>query len=971
MVREGRIPDQEYLNRFLNDKKRLLTEIYFEVEEYLSRFYPNVVVLMEVGSFFELYQYETRGRAKEIATLLNIQLTKKNKTLPQVDIKNPLMAGFPTGALDRYLERLVDENRYTIVLIRQKGVPPNIKRYIGEIISPGVNPDYSKTPENYLTALTIEKGKGYWVGYGAVDLNTGKCLVYEGYSPKEDPTFALDELFRLLSTYSGNEVILTLRGEANWDEVVTYLELGDKMLVRNEGSLPITYQNELFQRVFNIRSLMTPIEYLSLERFPLATETLAFLIEYAIAHNKEVVQKLDYPQLLEDSRFVYLGNNPVKQLEIGKLLRLIDFTKTPIGKRLLKERLFNPIKNREELERRWEKIGEVQKRGLEKYQKELEKIYDLEKLDRRIKVKRLHPFELEFLYSSLEGIKGLKGLQQEEVREVQSYIEYLESHFNLSKLSSRLDQIRENFLKKGVDPTVDQLQQQLEYYLGELEKLRKGVEGLGDLKVELNRNEKEGYYLSMTKNRFRGIREKFLQTFLEIDREKVFLRDLKVKQLTSSVKISGGKIEELSDKILATEVKLLGAVREKYLQLLGEMEKRFQLLPQWAFEVGEIDLALAGAKSAEKYNWSRPKISEKRLYLADLRHPLVEINQQNGIYVPNTLDFNQYQGILLYGINSSGKSSLMKSVGIALFLAQSGFYVPATQMEFTPYDSLFTRIEASDNLMKGLSTFAVEMAELKNILSRAGGNSMVLGDEIAHGTETTSAVAIVAGAIVKLAKKGANFLFATHLHQLVELEEIRSLEGVVSKHLHVYYDGEKLVYDRKLRDGSGSTLYGLEFARSIGMDPEFLQIAQQIRMKLTEEEEELQLLVQKRRSRYNKELYITTCAICGKPVEEVHHIRHRKEEKGGFIGSVPVHHRYNLIPLCREHHLKVHRGEIIIRGFITTDKGIELHYDEVTPSPQESQKGEGETLHRKNGKRGKSQQIGSPQLELFGENDRK
>ena len=139
-------------------------------------------------------------------------------------------------------------------------------------------------------------------------------------------------------------------------------------------------------------------------------------------------------------------------------------------------------------------------------------------------------------------------------------------------------------------------------------------------------------------------------------------------------------------------------------------------------------------------------------------------------------------------------------------------------MEYKPYKAIFTRIEAKDNLAKGLSTFAVEMLELKNIFNRANEDSLVLGDEIAHGTETLSALSIVASAVIKLAKKDINFVFATHLHQLMDLEEIKELPNVVAKHLEVWFDGEKLVYDRKLKDGSGSSVYGLEFAKSIYMD---------------------------------------------------------------------------------------------------------------------------------------------------------
>jgi len=920
--------NREFIDQLLNNKRMLLTEIYFALHDYLEQFYPEVVLLMEVGSFFELYQYGNRGRAEEIASLLNIQLTKKNKTIPEVNIKNPLMAGFPAGALERYLERLVDENRFTIGIVRQKGTPPKIKRYLGELISPGVNTEFVKEPENYLSSIIIEKGKGYYVGYSSVDLNTGKTYIFEGYSTREDPTLGLDELFRLLQTYKTNEIVLTLRGETDLEQLTSYLEIRDKTIVSNKTTLPIGYQNELFKRVFGIKSLLTPIEVMNLERYPLATESLGILLEFAISHNSEVVSKLHRPKLLESNKFVYLGNNPVRQLEIYKILKLIDKTKTPMGKRLLKERLFNPIKDEQELNRRYQLIDTM----IEKYQQlelHLSQIYDMERLWQRIKVGRLHPYELQFLATSLEGVAEIKRELKEKGDEVYNLLHFLKTNFKLEKITSRLEQIRENFLKPGVDPEVDRLERRLKEFYNRLEQLRQGIGQLGEIKVDLNRTEKEGFYLSLTKTRFRTIKGRFLETFLDIDGERVFLKDFKIRQLTNSVKITGGIIDRLGDQILLTELKLTRAVAQKYRELLHQMELSFTHLSQLAAEVAEIDVAIAGAKTALQYKWYRPTIGSARLRFKELRHPLVEQNQENGLYIPNDLDFDQYQGILLYGINSSGKSSLMKSIGIALFLAQGGFFVPATEMEFRPYSGIFARIEASDNLAKGLSTFAVEMLELKNIFNRANSNSIVLGDEIAHGTETLSAVAIVASAIIRLVEKGATFLFATHLHQLVELEEIKNLPKVVAKHLGVHYDGKKLIYNRKLQNGSGSTLYGLEFARSLEMDGTFLKRADQIRKRLAEEYSELELLTQRKRSRYNRQLFIATCAICGKPVEDVHHIYEKGKGLGGFVGNLPVNHKYNLLPLCKKHHRLVHQGRIIIKGFITTSEGIQLHWEEL------------------------------------------
>ena len=910
------------INALLNSKK-LLTEIYFEIQKYYDEIYPNAVVLMEVGTFFETYEAEGVGKAREIANTLNIQLTKKNKSIPQIDVKNPLMAGFPNHALDRYLERLIDENKYTIILIKQKGTPPNVKRYLSEIISPGVNVEYSKETENYVTSIIIEKYNAYHVGFANIDLNTGKSYIYENYSTKEDKTFALDELFRLLQTYKSNEIILTLKN-VECDEIINYLELDGKNIIINKTRMKIEYQNELFKKVYNIQSLLSPIEVMNLEKYPLITESLAILLEFVLTHNKNLLKKLKEPQIIEDEKFVYLGNNPIKQLEIHKVLKLIDKTKTPMGRRLIKERLFNPVFDEDELNKRYKAVEYMLNRYKE-FEPFLKEIYDIEKINRKIKIKKLHPFEINFLYSSLKAGSEIYIKLCKKTTKLDNFLEYIENNFELDKTGVKFEDIKESFFKEGVDKELDEVIKKKSYYVNELNKIKEKIESLGDIKVEIGILDKEGHYLTLTKNRFNLIKSRFLDTFMEVDKKNVFFKDFNVKQLTNSVKITGNIIDELSEKILALDSKIIKRTSKLYLEKLEEIEKKFDFLEDFASEIAKIDVAISSAKTAKEKKFFKPKISDKTVF-KDLRHPLIEANQENGVYVPNDVDFTEFDGMLLYGINSSGKSSLMKSVGIAVFLAQSGFFVPS-EMEYKPFKGIFTRIEAKDNLSKGLSTFAVEMLELKNIFKRADKNSLVLGDEIAHGTETLSALSIVASAVIKLSKKHIKFVFATHLHQLMDLEEISLLPNVVAKHLEVYFDGEKLIYDRKLKNGSGSSVYGLEFAKSIYMDEEFLKTAENIRKKLTKEYSELELLIKKKRSRYNKNLFVSTCAICGAVVDDVHHIKEKEKAKEGFIGHMPVNHKYNLIPLCKKHHKMVHEGKIVIKGFVTTSRGIELHYD--------------------------------------------
>ncbi len=969
--------DTKELNELLNDKKRLLTEIYFKLQEIFEKRYgPDTVVLMEIGSFFEIYEVNNEdmkiGKAKEIAELLNIQLTRKNKSILENSISNPLMAGVPNFALERYLNRLVQAKRYTIVLIRQKGEPPNVKRYISNIISPGTNFDYLAQPgENYIVSLIIgENGGCYYAGYAAIDVTTGKCFVNEVKSTKEDRTFALDEIFNLLKCYETSEVIVLFEGDVDEDFVIGYLEIDGHYSYHKIGHrAKITYQNELFGRIFSINSILSPIEYLDLERYPYASESLALLLDFVIDHDPAIVDKLNRPVFLGDSRFVYLGNNALEQLNIVSkdpeemtLLKLIDKTSTPIGKRLLKERLLNPILESKELNRRYDLIESL-KDDYPSLEVSLKQIYDLERILRRIKLKKLHPFEINYLHSSLYSIEKLYqetkvralGIESFSFEEVYEFRKEIERIFDLEQSAKyRRDQIESNIFNRGVNVFIDSLGEEMESVMGKIATIKDHVASFfeedGDY-VSLGWLESEGFLITLTRNRFAQIEDSLLESFVTIDGRHYFMKDFSYKRLKNSVKIGAGLLEELSLEYTALQSRMLSLVKSSFTQTLGEIEKIYSALMERLITfVGELDFAISAARCAIEYNYCRPQITEdKVLEFIGLRHPLIESREENGIYIPNDIflgeskktehdhitvscsDSEKIKGILLYGINSSGKSSLMKSVGMAVIMAQAGLFVPAAFMRFSLVDKIFTRIVSKDNLYKGLSTFTIEMLELKNIFNRATSSSLVLGDEISHGTETYSALSIVGAAIKRLSELDSYFIFATHLHQLGEIKSLKNLKSVVFLHLGVTYDEkeDRLVYDRKLKPGSGSTLYGLEFAKALHLDSKFLKEAYRIRKEITGDYEELELLKRKRKSRYNKRVYLTKCAICNEAVEEVHHIRPKAEAANGFIDHFRENHKYNLIPLCSKHHKMVHEGRLIINGFVMTQEGLKLHYIEV------------------------------------------
>jgi DNA mismatch repair protein MutS len=979
-----------YLNEILNSKDKLLTQSYFELQSYFEDKYGrDSVVFMEIGTFFEVYEVNNDdvqiGKAKEMAELLNIQLTKKNKNIIENSDKNPLLAGVPSVSFERYLNRLIQEQKYTIIVVKQKSTPPKISRYISQIVSPGTNFEHIvDNDDNYIVSILVDKYRDiYTVGYSAIDVTTGKTFLYETHGTSEDPSYALDEVFNLLNIYRTSEIVITfLDGIDDQRYVMNYLEIPEHYhySVNNER-LKIDFQNELFKEVYQIQSLLSPIEHLDLERSPMITESLAILIHFVIEHDIHIVQKLNRPKLIDNRRFMYLGNNALEQLGIISkdkkeftLLKMLDKSSTAIGRRLLKERLLNPIIQKDELERRYNLIERVSSH-VRFLDETMRGIYDVERLARRLALARLHPFEMNHIYDSMLNVKELMlYVKKNKIQKTPFHESELDEFLRDITKSIDLDVSRrftnntvdENFLMSGVDESIDTLVKENSVMLIAFEDIMARIEqmlidanaGSVNKLVNLGLLEKEGYYISLSKNRFSMIESEFKK-----DEE---FSKFSVKKLTNSVKITSEFTDNLSDKIMKNRRKIVTLVKERYIQLQALFERRYALLFDRVISyVADLDVGVSSSKVAQEYKHSRPMIIDVRddenfMQIMQLRHPLIEVQERGGIYVPNDVvmgnrdymdlphpqtvmlevgvhDGHDINGVLLYGINSSGKSSLMKSIGISVLMAQSGFFVSAAVMKFSIFDSLFTRIVSRDNLAKGLSTFAVEMLEMKNIFNRSSVRSLVLGDEISHGTETLSGVAIVASAIKKLSDIRCLFLFATHLHQLSTMPEITDLDNVVDLHLSVEYDEDKdaLIFNRVLQEGSGSSIYGLEFAKSLHMDSEFLQTANKIRKRLANDFDELELLVKKKKSKYNKELYVTKCIICGAVAEDVHHISQRSlADKAGFIGHFHQDNKHNLVPLCKEHHKLIHDGKIRVDGFVMTSKGLELKFEEQMSKPK-------------------------------------
>ncbi len=432
------------------------------------------------------------------------------------------------------------------------------------------------------------------------------------------------------------------------------------------------------------------------------------------------------------------------------------------------------------------------------------------------------------------------------------------------------------------------------------------------------------------------------------------------------------QIDKLSRYIQTSRDVLTSEIQATYYQIcqnfVGTIEQTdgSNLLSDAIAYTSECDLIQSKCYIATKYNYCKPEIDSKatKSYVdfRQIRHPLIEQLNQRELYVTNDLcigkegdvstnkegfkspikeggkgDVSPSNGMLLYGTNAVGKTSFIKSIGIATIMAQAGLYVPCSSFRYLPYNYIFTRILGNDNIFKGLSTFAVEMSELRTILKQSNQNSLILGDELCSGTESTSALSIFAAGLERLHEIGSSFIFATHFHEILDYREIRALHKMKVYHMSVIFDRERntLVYDRRLREGGGEAMYGLEVCKSLDLPDQFLDRAYQIRNKYCKQDSTITKTASKslkeptigilsaKKSRYNaKKLRGGMCELCNEnPASEIHHLQYQKnaDQSGIIAKQFHKNHKANLVNLCELCHDKIHESGKEHRITKTTD----------------------------------------------------
>ena len=957
---------------------------------YTKKYGKYTCVLMQVGHFFEAYAVDNdkeqinNENMYHMANILNIQMTRKNKNILENSRGNPLMIGVNIYSIDKYIQLLLNKN-YTIVLIEQVTEPPEPERKVTNIYSPGTYiENINKSDSNKCVSIFIEvvkrinsNKKTMNVGISSIDLSTGVSSVYETHSRVDDEKYALDEIYRYLQSWNPKEILIVTKDLDSFmseKELSSYLDLNNHIVhfkKLEDHYTNLSYQKTFFEKIYKNNGMLSIFEYLDLERYSYGTLSFMYILEFCYNHNETILTKIEKPEIIQNQNNLILTNNCINQLNLvsqhqgNSVFDIINSTKTSLGKRYLKDMLLNPINDISLLEQRYDYIEVLQNNELRNsIVEQLKSIVDIERLHRKITLKCIQPADFIGLIMSYNNIKNiieiannmsLKDLvpNQETLAIFEEYKDLLNETLNLDIIGKfHLDKITCNFFNEGKYETIDKIQTKLNNDHKNLKNIASVLSYKLDettQMVKLDNNDRDGYFLSITTKRAELLKKCFKNmnkhSFKINETLTVNPGDFEIKALNKSQsRISSNFIRITSQNIRKNEYDIGNIVKEKFIDFLEYLDTNYiyKLKPLFHL-IGNLDTFSSIAHISNKYSYVRPKLIESEnsyCVIKDIRHPLIERIQEDSNYITNDIELGtEKDGMLLYGTNASGKSSLMKAIGCNIILAQAGFFVASSEFTLSPYKYLFTRINNNDNLFKGLSSFAVEMCELRNILKRCNRNSLVLGDELCAGTESISALSIFAASVKKLAKMRTNFVFATHLHELSKMDCITSLENVYMYHLKVIYDENsgKLIYDRKLTEGSGNSIYGLEVCKSMDMDQDFLEDANAIRQEIMGIKN---TILEYNPSKYNSKLIVDTCEICNKDADDTHHIKFQNtaNENNIIEGFIQKDTKSNLVPLCKECHIAVHNNSLLIHGYVQTNNGRKLEYEHITETMKKSNK---------------------------------
>jgi len=976
---------------------------YFKLtSQYISQYGEKTILLMQVGSFFEIYALKNDILFTNINDICNIcQFSIAEKKAIYED-KQVLMAGFPEYKLEKYLQKITQENYTAVVFVQEKN-EKNTKRILHSIHSAGTyipfELDSSPQITNYIMCIWFETFKpvksfsplnksfskmsdNIIYGISVANIYTGHSSIFEYQTPFLMNPTTFDELERYISMFSPSEmIVISPFDKPQMTTILQYvgvqntvIHFADSLLssanekVRN--CTKQTYIQHILSSFYGEETFNACSEF---STNVVATQSFCYLLNFIKEHNPDLVKNIAIPVFNNSSDRMILANHTLKQLNIiddhsndgkrcGGLSSVLSFLNkccTPIGKRMFQYQLLNPTFNEAWLNYEYTVTDFMREQYpiIQHFRSVLHGVKDIEKMSRQIVLKKIYPSSIYNLYKTIEIIQQLntclcehpviteylcekfvkeKHFQYMETK-TRTILNYLHSHLMIEKCKTvnTIQQMETNIIQRGISTLLDSYIDQEETAYNTFQAIREHLntlmnthENSQDVEyVKEHKTEKSGVSLQITKKRATLLKKILLsitnskEPFLKINANTtISVKDIKISSAsTSTDEIECSLLSRLSKDLLVLKDKINTEICNVYQTIITTFENNLLTsLEHLILYIGKLDVLQCKVYISKEYNYCKPVIANNansvdRSFVDafELRHCLIEHIQQNELYVPNSLSLgnenNGIDGILLFGTNAVGKTSMIRALGIALIMAQSGLYVPCSRFHYKPYTSIYSRILGNDNIFKGLSTFAVEMSELRIILKTANANSLILGDELCSGTETESALSIFVSGLMDLYEKKTSFIFATHFHEIVNYDEIKALERMKMMHLAVLYDREKdcLIYDRKLKEGSGTRMYGLEVCKSLYLPDEFLERAYSIRNKyFPDSAGELS----NKTTVYNSKKILSTCEKCKVNMgEEIHHLQEQRyANEDGFIDGFHKNHVANLMSICQKCHDEIH-----------------------------------------------------------------
>ena len=930
-----------------------LTHYYEIQEEYKKKYGEKVLVFYQMGSFYEIYGNNKDEYQIVVGSeILNLKIANK---------QGFIMQGFPDHSVKRFESILLSEG-YTIVFVDQNKSGTAIIREVTRVASPGCNMtsdnDYI---DSILASVLLENTKlGWYVSLSIVDNNTGCINVYsiplekKLYNTYNDTIEKVNEFIEtykiseiLVNIVSDNDVVLPKFGK----DVLTHKKMYSPKVAAKEFLDHKIYQNETLCTYFEnfCNAYESIFETLNLDKaLDADIGNMILLLEFLNDHEPVFVERLSRPNFVEANSTktdLISYNNVHTKLQVfsnngDDLMKYIDKTLTASGKRKLKELLSKPSCEKSVLEKRYDSVQYfIDNRHLLDEIKTHLKIRDLDRIYRRYAIGKVDVFtDIPRVRDMNQRINTLFNIFKDNgevpdwfpsddiVNYFKEYTSIIEETFNFENIKSS-----GCVFKKTIDPELDKLWDKVDTVENDIEKLRVYLSGLIDAEVKSVYKDKNGFYYETTKKRAEEIKKRFKQ-----DNNP---ENMRISTQSSQAKITSDDLTRLSNEHVVLKNKIQSSTTATMKSMVTEWYQTYyeSCLKHVIESLDWMDVFYSNAKMAIEWNYSRPKLIEDDNSFVDakeLRHPIIEILLRNEKkpFVTNDIYVGCDKSYLLYGVNSVGKSSLMKSIGLSVIMAQAGMFVASRDYTLCPYEKLIVRIDNTDDLFDATSSFVSELKEATKVVKHADNKTLVIADEFCASTERDSATQIVTTMLQWLSDKKSSYIFATHLFEL--LDTANDIEGLHVSHLKVTVDENGWTFDRKLTNGPPSERnYGAIIAKTMFSDKKFLKMLDRNKIKGKKKDRS-----PSKRSRYNSSLIVKYCERCGYVPKDntslpldVHHINMQcTANSDGFIDHFHKNVKSNLVVLCKNCHIQVHKGDFRISGYEEHTTGVKLKFKEST-----------------------------------------